>query len=62
MVFSFSDGRPYGTLKEAAEKFININFSRISCEDEFLMLPKETLEYFLASEFLRVDSEHQVQC
>lgn len=58
--FRFADGLNAKDLKSEAEKYIQLNFVRVSKEDEILQLNEDVLMKFISSEYLRIDSEQQV--
>ncbi|KAI5719516.1 hypothetical protein M8J76_011299 [Diaphorina citri] len=59
-IYRFAEGHNFLELTSAAVQFIQLNFPRVFQEDECVELPKDQLCNFLASEFLKVDSEYQV--
>ena len=58
--FRFAEAHNSSNLLETALRFIEVNFPRVSQEEEFLDLPKEYLVRFLSSEFIHIDTEFQV--
>ncbi|XP_045474704.1 actin-binding protein IPP [Harmonia axyridis] len=58
--YRFADGLNAKDLKSEAEKYIQLNFVRVSKEDEILQLNEDVLMKFISSEYLRIDSEQQV--
>lgn len=48
-------------LLGTALRFIEVNFPRVSLEEEFLDLPKELLVHFISSENIHIDTEFQVR-
>lgn len=59
-IFRFATDHNCMSLREASRTFIQENFVEVSKGEEFCDIPRELLVEFLASEKLRVDSEHQV--
>ena len=58
--FRFADDHNCMALRAAARTFICDRFAEVTKEDEFSAVSRDCLLDFLASERLRVDSEHQV--
>ncbi|CAN8009876.1 unnamed protein product [Ixodes pacificus] len=59
-IFRFAEMHSCTNLKLEAKRFIERRFTDVIKEDEFYELPKETLQHFLKSEGLSIDSEFQV--
>ncbi|XP_011500477.1 PREDICTED: actin-binding protein IPP [Ceratosolen solmsi marchali] len=59
-IYRFAETHNCADLLETALRFIQINFPRVSQEEEFLDLPKEHLVSFLSSENIHIDTEFQV--
>lgn len=61
LFFRFAEAHNRVDLLETALRFIEVNFPRVSQEEEFLDLPKEHLVHFLSSENIHIDTEFQVR-
>lgn len=59
-IFRFAEMHSCTNLKLEAKRYIERRFTDVIKEDEFYELPKETLQHFLKSEGLSIDSEFQV--
>ncbi|XP_043471983.1 actin-binding protein IPP-like [Leptopilina heterotoma] len=59
-IYRFAEAHNSSNLLETALRFIQVNFPRVSQEEEFLDLPKEYLVRFLSSEYIHIDTEFQV--
>ncbi|XP_014217087.1 actin-binding protein IPP-like [Copidosoma floridanum] len=59
-IYRFAEAHNRVDLLETALRFIEVNFTRISQEEEFLDLPKEHLVQFISSENIHIDTEFQV--
>ncbi|XP_044755911.1 actin-binding protein IPP [Coccinella septempunctata] len=58
--YRFADDLNAKELKSESEKYIQLNFVKVSGEDEILQLSKDLLIKFISTEYLRIDSEQQV--
>jgi len=59
-IYLFAEAILCKALKKEAEAYIHKNFIKMSQEEEFLTISKETLIHFLHSECLHVENEYQV--
>ena len=59
-MYRFAENHACDKLKSASEAFIHNHFLQVVHEEEFLDIPKHTLNTFLQSENLFIESEYQV--